>query len=116
MKILLEFITNYVSIFLALYFQQQLCEFDFKFQKEQHTLKLNIQYRGNAYIRRVFMTLSDIHNVTFRSRHRTCSAKKGALKYFAKFTGKIYNFLIKKRLQHRCFLVRFAKFLRTPIL
>ena len=35
---------------------------------------------------------------------------------FNKVTGvKACNF-IKKRLQHRCFPVKFAKFLRTPIL
>ena len=34
---------------------------------------------------------------------------------FNKVTGlKVCNF-IKKRLQHRCFLVNIAKFLRTPI-
>ena len=35
---------------------------------------------------------------------------------FIKFVGlQAYNF-IKKRLQHRCFPVKFDKFLRTPIL
>ena len=54
--------------------------------------------------------------------------KKGLLKYFTNFTRKHLrwsNFLIKftatdlfikKRLRHRCFLVEFAKFLKTPIL
>ena len=43
--------------------------------------------------------------------------KKGALKSFAKLTGKhlclslVFN---KMRLRHRCFPVNFAKFLRTP--
>ena len=49
--------------------------------------------------------------------------KKGVLKIFLKFTGKrlpwsllqACNF-IKKRLQHWCFPVKFAKFLRTSIL
>ena len=40
-----------------------------------------------------------------RSSHRRCSVRKGALRNFAKFTG--------KHLWHRCF-VNFAKFLRTP--
>ena len=57
-----------------------------------------------------------------------CSVKKGAIKNFAIFTGKhlcCSLFLIKrglqacnfieKRLQHRCFPVNIAKFLRTPI-
>ena len=57
-----------------------------------------------------------------RSIHRRCSVKKGVLKSFANFTGKhlccslhVYK-VIKKRLQHRCFLVKFAKFLREAIL
>ena len=58
-----------------------------------------------------------------RSSHRGGSVKKGVLKNFANFTGKhlcwsllqACNF-IKKRLQHWCFPVKFAKFLRTSIL
>ena len=51
--------------------------------------------------------------------------KKGVLRNFAKFTGKylceslFFNrpaTLLKKRLWNRCFLVNFAKFLRTPFL
>ena len=56
--------------------------------------------------------------IFFRRNHRRCSIKKAVLKNFAKFTGKqlkACNF-IKKRLQHRCFPVNIAKFLRTPIL
>ena len=43
-----------------------------------------------------------------RSSHWSCSVKEGVLKNFA------CNF-IKKRLQHRCFLVKLAKLLRTSI-
>ena len=52
----------------------------------------------------------------FRSSHRSCFMKKGVLKNFAIFTGKLQvrNF-IKNRLQHRCFPLNIAKFLRTPI-
>ena len=56
---------------------------------------------------------------------RRWSLKKDVLKNFANFTGKYLcwslflirtcNF-IKKRLQHRCFPMKFAKFLRTTIL
>ena len=49
------------------------------------------------------------------SRPEVC-CKKGALKNFAKFTGKHLcriSFL-KKRLWHSCFPVNFAKFLWTP--
>ena len=56
--------------------------------------------------------------------------KKGVLRNFTKFTGKhlcqglFFNkvtglrsaTLLKKRLWHRCFLVNFVKFLRTPFL
>ena len=63
-----------------------------------------------------------------KSTNRRCSLKKGVLKYFAKFPRKTpvleslfnkiagleaYDF-IKKTLQHRCFPVKLAKFLRTP--
>ena len=53
-----------------------------------------------------------------RSSHQRCSRKIAVLKNFATFTGKhlqACNF-IKKRLQHRCFPVNIAKFLRRPIL
>ena len=63
-----------------------------------------------------------------RSSHRRCFIEKGVLKTLAKFTGKhlcwslFFNkvaglqpsSLLKKRLQHMCFPVNFAKFLRTP--
>ena len=47
-----------------------------------------------------------------------CSVKKDVLKKFANFRGK-HLFLIKLpafKLQQGCFPVKFAKFLRTPIL
>ena len=61
--------------------------------------------------------------VLFRSSYRKCSVKKGVLKNFENFTEKhlcwsllqACNF-IKKRLQHWCFPVKFAKFSRTSIL
>ena len=61
---------------------------------------------------------------------RSCSSKKGILEKLAKLTAKHLsqsfffnqaagpepcNFF-KKKLRNRCFLVNFAKFLRTPIL
>ena len=68
----------------------------------------------------------------YRSSHRRCSVKKGVLKNFANFTGKhpcwslFFNevagfqpasFLKKdsSAFQHKCFPVKFAKLLRTPI-
>ena len=65
-----------------------------------------------------------------RSSHRRCYLRKGFLRNFAKFTGKhlcqslFFNkvaglrpaTVLKKRLWHTCFLVNFAKFLRTSFL
>ena len=50
----------------------------------------------------------------FRSSHPKAFYRKGALKIFAKFTGKhlCWN-LFFRRLQHRCFPVNFVNFLRT---
>ena len=76
------------------------------------------------------------HNVSHipkgRSSHLRCSVKKGVLKNFANFTGKhlclslFFNkvadlrlrpaTLLKKKLQHRCFPVKFTKLLRTSYL
>ena len=46
--------------------------------------------------------------------------RNDVLKNFAKFTGKhlgpeACNFMKKETLRHRCYPVKFAKFLRTPI-
>ena len=63
-----------------------------------------------------------------RSSHQRCSARKGVLRNFSKFTGKqlcqvlFYNkfagsepaTLVKMRLWRRCFPMNFAKLLRTP--
>ena len=45
------------------------------------------------------------------------SVKKGALKDFANFKGKHLQSsdFIKKRLQNRCFIVKFEKFFRVPL-
>ena len=52
----------------------------------------------------------------FRSSHRRCFMEKTVLKNFGIFTGKLQGFnFIKNRLQHRCFSLNIAKFLRTPI-
>ena len=65
-----------------------------------------------------------------RSSHRRCSVRKGVYRNFAKFTEKhlcqslFFNkvaglslpTLLKKRLWHRCFPLKFAKFLRPPFL
>ena len=64
-----------------------------------------------------------------RSSHRRCSVKKGVPKNFKfhrkapvleslfnRITGLQVCHFIKKTLQHKCFPVKFGKFLRTPIL
>ena len=50
-----------------------------------------------------------------RTRHRRCSVKIGVLKNFANFARKHLCWSLFWP-QHRCFPVRFEKFLRTPIL
>ena len=67
--------------------------------------------------------------IFFRSSHQRCSVKKVVHKKFATLTGKhlrwsLFNKVAgfqacnftKKRLQHRCFPVIKAKFLRTPMM
>ena len=70
------------------------------------------------------------YSTIFRSSHWRCSIKKAILKNFVIFTGKYLcrglffnkvanhqacNF-IKKRLQHRYYIVNIGKFIRRPIL
>ena len=75
------------------------------------------------------MFWSVVHEETNKSNHKSCSAKKMFLKTSQNPQGNIFVrffFLIKlqpevcnfiwKRLWHRCFLVNFKKFLRTPFL
>ena len=67
---------------------------------------------------------SDDSQTNNRSSHSQIFFKVNVLKNFANFTGKhlcwsLFFFLttcnfIKDRLQHRCFPVKFLKFLRTP--
>ena len=53
----------------------------------------------------------------FRSSYRRCSVKRGALKNFANFTVKrLRQSHLCQRLRHRCFPVKYAKFLGTPFL
>ena len=71
-----------------------------------------------------FFQNSKLHNgmasSTNRSSHWRCSLRKGALRNFAKFTGKhLYQrpeTLLKNRPWHRYFPMNFTKFLRTPFL
>ena len=75
-------------------------------------------------------SLREIFPMKNRSSHQRCFIKTVVLKNFEKLTGKhLYQSLsfnkveglrpatlLKKRLWHMCFLVNFAKFLRTPFL
>ena len=58
---------------------------------------------------------------TFRSNHRRCPVEKVFLKILQILqantcVGVLVANFIKKRLRHKCFPVKFEKFLRTPIL
>ena len=71
-----------------------------------------------------------INNLFIVKQPSVRSVRKGVLRNFAQFTGKhlcqslIFNrvaglrsaILLKKKLWHKCFPVKFAKFLRTPFL
>ena len=73
---------------------------------------------------------SKVRNKQYKSSHQRCSVKKSVLRIFAKFTrntcarvsffNKVEGLrpatLIKEKLCYRCFLVNFAKFLRTPFM
>ena len=50
----------------------------------------------------------------YRTSRPEMFCKNGVLKNLAKLTGLRPEGVLKKRLQHRCFPVNFAKFLRTP--
>ena len=84
----------------------------------------------SVHSKKIFRLVRTCQNfVKDRSSHRRRSLKKGVLKFrkfhrktpvleslFSKVAGlRACNF-IKKRLQQRCFPVKFAKFLRTTIL
>ena len=71
--------------------------------------------------------MNNVKSGISKSSHQKSSIKIGVLKNLAKFTGKHFcwslfpiklqalGLFIKKRPQHRCFPVHFAKFLRTFI-
>ena len=92
---------------------------------------INVGYCNTVSVgSRTFRSLSlfvEKSDGLFRGSRRMCSVRKDALRNFAKLTGKhlcqsiFFNkviglwstTLLTKRLQHRCFPVNFAKFLRT---
>ena len=89
----------------------------------------NLDKYLTLYIARLVKGKKRIKHIRFRSSHQRCSIKKN-LKNFEKFAGKtpmpesLFNKVVglrpaaslKKRPQHWCFPVHFAKYLRAPIL
>ena len=77
-------------------------------------------FRNTFFYKTILVVASSFRQT--RSSHQRCSMKIGALRNFAKFTGKHLcqslrpATLLKKRLWYRCFPVNFAKFSRTPFL
>ena len=94
------------------------------------TLAFNELNWKKTYYNEAFISSHNHILVTSRSGRPGLFCKKGVLRSFAKFTEKrlcqslFFNkvvgprpvTLLKKRLWHRCFLVNFAKFLRTSFL
>ena len=75
----------------------------------------------NFYFKDFFNKKFHVSLVKFQvllRKRESATCKKGVLTNFANFTGKhlCWSFFIKKRLQYRYFPVKFAKFIKTPIL
>ena len=86
-------------------------ESDFRFQNEKF-----MQCKTTMYSATSFWKYNVKQNIC-QSSHRRCSIKKlllTILRYSQENNLKACNFL-KKRLQHKCFLMNIVKFLRTPI-
>ena len=82
----------------------------------------------NIWIKELYINLN-LHLLTHRSSHQRCSVKKVFLKisHISRETLMVESLLnkdgglqtcnsIKNGLKHRCFFVKFVRFLRTPIL
>ena len=74
-----------------------------------------MEYRTLAHL---FLSLFEVVTKTIKCRKSRSQMffEIGVLKNISNFTGKnlkACNF-IKKRLQHKCFPIKFEKFLRTP--
>ena len=86
-------------------------ESDFRFQNEKF-----MQCKTTMYSATSFWKYNVKQNIC-QSSHRRCFIKKlllTILRYSQENNLKACNF-IKKRLQHKCFLMNIVKFLRTPI-
>ena len=85
---------------------------DFRFQNKRIMEYINTTYSATSFSKHY------VKGNICRSSHRRCFIKKNALKNFTLFSEKQLKAcsFIKKRLQHKCFPVNIAKFVRTPIL
>ena len=95
--------------------------------KENTPWLLVFYYLTDAFVLVLFTSSTSHPHLLCRSSRLQMFFKLSALKNFVNFTGKhlcwslfliklqAWNF-VKKRLQHRCFPVKFAKVLRTPVL
>ena len=105
---------------LSLFFNKDNCNVVIKILRRNDNFPVNFsKFSGKVFYR-----------TPTRSSHQKCSARKGILRNFVKFTGKhlsqsvFFNkvaglmpaSLLKKSLRHSCSPVNFAKFLRTPFL
>ena len=108
--ILLFFLNDFLSFRLNRINHVTQCEGTKEFMTLHHRVDIMVHRKDTSF---------------FGSSTPEVFCKKGALRNFAKFTGKhlcqslFFNEvagLVKKRLWHRCFPVNFAKFLRTPFL
>ena len=80
-------------------------------------LELKMKISARVQITLFVVWISEIQKQSFADIFRNVHRKTSVLESFCSKYGelKACNF-IKKRLQHRCFPVKFAKFLRTPFL
>ena len=86
-------------------------ESDFSFQNETIMHCITTIYSETSFWK------YNVKQNICRNSHRRCSIKKAIIKNFTIFPGKLLKAcnLIKKRLQHKCFPVIIAKFLKAPI-
>ena len=91
------------------------------FKNADHEYPFHVQYGSENKMICGYVKTSESDD-EFQKQSPDVFYKKGVLKNFAKFTGKLRPellrpaTLLKKRLWHRCFPENFSKFLRTAFL
>ena len=108
-----------MCLLFFLYLLSLLCILQLPFQKTAFKRCLFVWYLAQQSIKNNQL-FSGVKTTGIKSSHQRCSAKKGVLKNFAKFTGKhlrrsLFFNKVAGAAWHRCFPVNFAKFLRTPL-